>query len=592
MAVSARAVAPEYARSAIADDLAAQVKEIANSTMVSRDRKERRITTTVRIAVVAATAYQEDRGEVVGTAIQMATAATRAAPSYAEVIARAIAFVPSVSRYAGAAGEVRAAAFAAARNRRKSPAGKLVRSAAAPRREEEPAAEAAPEASVAAPPAESAAPAEAPVAEAPVPAALAEQSQAAPQPAETAAPAEAANTMASDATGTGATSEDTSGEIKPSAHPGSISSPQPLIPLGDNGSVAVSADLGVRRDSNIFLGDANKVAATIYSATPGIEANYGQNTLAHMNADYRESFNRYSDHAAPGVSLASTDAAFGYDDGTLKIGLNGDYNQLYQNNIGILSITGTELIRSNVTDFGGTFESGLFSKFAAGVGATYNRVEYTNVPGLFGSKTVNVPFNLYYSITPKVDLSTGYTYSELIPDDNGLRSKGGYYNVGARGNFTARLTGGITAGYEVQRTPGVAKTGDLGLTGNLNYEITPKTSATLALTRDFATSAQGQVLKNGSYSLGVTSDMSNRWQLGVAATYRTLDYGPELYAFEQQLLATHRIDDYWEASFKLSFILTRWMSMNATYVLRNNRSTLPGVEFSDDVFGLDVLLHY
>jgi hypothetical protein len=576
--------ANDASRAAIAQDLGEQVKDIANTSLISREKKEKRIATTVRIAVVAATAYHQDRSEVVGIAAEMAAAAARAAPAYADVIARAVAFVPAVARYAGAAGEVRAAAFSAARNRQVRPAGKLVRKQKAPvsAPPEEMAETAAPAETTAAP--ETAAPAENPPTAAPpeAPATTA---------AETPSSGEAGQATPQGPPG-GTADEAGTTDMESNAHPASISSKQPLIPLGDNGSISVSTDLEARRDTNVFLSDTDKKAATILSAIPGADLDYGQNSLLHALFDYHESFNRYSDHVAPNVNLASASGDLGYTDGSFKVDANGQYQQLYQNNVGILSLTGTELIRSDVTSFGAGVESPLFSKIAAGLAVSDTRIEFVNTPGLFGSSSLAAPFDLYYGITPKVDLSLGYTYTELTPEGTGSIAKGNYYNVGARGNLTSKLKGGFTVGYQTENVPGAPLTHDLGLTSDLTLEITPKTSATLKAARDFATSAQGQVIKNGSYSLGLKSDISDQWQLAMGATYRSLNYGPELYSFENSLLAQKRIDEYWEGSLQISYVVARWLIVSAGYVIRDNRSTLPGVEFGDDVFSLDLKFQY
>jgi hypothetical protein len=579
--------ANDASTAAIAVDLGEQVKEIANTGLISREKKEKRIATTVRIAVVAATAYHQDRGEVGGIAVEMAAAASRAAPAYADVIARAVAFVPAVARYAGAAGEVRAAAMSAARNRQVRSAGKLVRKQKAPA----PAAEEMQEAP-AAPPAETAAATEAPAAASEPAAPVATEAPAnTVATAETPSAAEAGQAMAQ-GTASQAAEETGAADMESNAKPASISSKQPLIPLGDNASLTVSTDLGVRRDTNVFLSPTDKQGATILSVTPGAGLDFGQNSLFHGLFDYHESFNRYSGNVAPNVNLASASGDLGYNDGSFKVDANGQYQQLYQNNIGILSITGTELIRSNVTNFGGSVETPLFSKMAAGLAVSDSRIEFVDTPGLYGNTALAAPFNLYYGITPKVDLSIGYTFTELTPDQMGAIAKGNYYNVGARGNFTSKLSGGVTVGYQTEQVPGSPVTHDLGLTSDVTLEITPKTSMSLKAVRDFADSAQGQVIRNGSYSLNFKSDFSDQWQMTLGATYRTLNYGPELYTFESALLNQKRIDEYWEGNFQISYIITRWLSATAGYLLRDNRSTLPGVEFSDDVFSLDIRFQY
>jgi len=95
--------------------LAQEVREIADTSMISRAKKEKRISTAVRVAVVAGTAYRSDPDEIVGIAAELAAAAAGAAPHFADVISKAAAFAPTVARIEGSSGRIRTAAYAGAR---------------------------------------------------------------------------------------------------------------------------------------------------------------------------------------------------------------------------------------------------------------------------------------------------------------------------------------------------------------------------------------------------------------------------------------------------------------------------------------------
>ena len=110
----------ESARVAISDPapalaLAETVGAIAGKAKVSRERKARQISDTVRSAVVAAAKNVSDPGAVLASAKQLAAAAAVAAPDFVEAIAGAASFAPAVAKVRGGSAQVRATAYAATR---------------------------------------------------------------------------------------------------------------------------------------------------------------------------------------------------------------------------------------------------------------------------------------------------------------------------------------------------------------------------------------------------------------------------------------------------------------------------------------------
>ena len=553
-------------RSALAASLYSQVSEIAGSVTISSSKKEKRIATAVRVAVIAGAAYKSDPEAVLAVAVELARAAARAAPRYADTIANAAAFAPPVARIDGSAGRIRTATYAAA----KGPKGKRPKPAPQPAAAQEPAAP----------------PAEAPHAEAPAPASVDSSAEAAAPAQGNAAPSATVSEPAPQApdmgSGDTASADASMSDRAPAA---------PRMTQGENSKLSVTDNTTVERDNNIFISNTNKVADTIYMFEPGLDFHTGDNALNHAALSYQENFIEYAAHKAPDVSLADVNGAFGYDDGSLKLNGKAYYQQLFQNNLDVLTVGPQALIRSNVVDADGVGELAIGAKTGVSLGADYNKTTYQSDAYVSGS-TISLPLDFYFKLTPKVDLFAGYTYSLFRPDTTGPEAKDGYYHVGARGVFTAKLSGTVSAGYLTREVPGAFRNNSLGFNGNLAYEVTAKTSASLAFSRDYTASALGQNLRNSTFTLGVVTEISPQWEIGETVNYRNLNYGPQVFLLENTLVNEERIDNYWTGTVHLSYIYSRWLTASAAVTIRNDRSSVSQIDFADNVLSFTLGLRY
>jgi hypothetical protein len=540
----------------LARELAAQVSEINHSSMISRAKKEKRIATAVRVAVVAATAYKQDPDEILGIGVTLAAEAARAAPPFTEVIARAVSFAPAIAGIDGASSRIRTAAFAAAkgpeaRRQRTEPVTEYARTSAPP----------------------------AAVAEvAPV------QAQSSSPEAET-----AARPVTNETATSSPAAENAAGENTLSSNPTTGSKAY----LGSNSAINLTAELGAKYDDNVFWTQTDKVGDTIVWVAPGAEYRFGQNSLAHGGINYKESFARYLNNSAPQVDLGTGSADFGYADELLTLTSSASYNQLDQNNPDVLAQQRRALLRSDVFSLGGNAESHLTPKISAKLGVDYSHTDY-KTPGLVSTQHEDVPLNIYFITTPKLDLSTGVTYALDRPDGGGPTGRNMYYNVGLRGALTPKLGAVFSVGEQTQKVADNPMQHLLGFDGSFIYEVTPKTNAVLAASRGFGVSALGESLVNGSYSLGVTTDLTPQWQVGGNLTYRTVDYGSAVYTPPPYNLPEliRRKDNYWESGLTVSYLYSQWLTASANYTHRNNQSTLSGAEFSDNILSLMLGLRY
>jgi hypothetical protein len=546
--------APPASLATQARELSAQVSEISHSTMISRTKKEKRIATAVRVAVVAATAYKQDPGEIMGIGLELAAAAARAAPPFTEVIANAISFAPAIARIDGAASRIRTEAFAAAktpesRRQRKAPATEYVRTATPPSVSAETAAEQTPARS-----------------------------------AESEMPTRSATSEA-------ATRSSDIDYIASAKLPSPSPTTESKAYLGANSSLSLTADVGARYDDNIFWSQNNKVGDTIVSAAPGVEYRFGQNSLAHGGISYKETFARYLDNSAPQVDLGTGSADFGYADEKLTLAGSASYNQLDQNNPDILQRQA--LLRSNVFGVGGSAESQLTAKISAKLGVDYSHTGYQTA-GLVDYQHEDVPLSLYFITTPKLDLSAGVTYGVDRPDGGGPTGKDLYYNVGVRGSLTPKLSAEFSVGEQTRKVANYPGQHLLGFDGSFTYEVTPKTNAVLALSRGFSVSALGESLVNGTYRLGLTTDLTPQWQVGTNLTYRSVDYGTTVFVPPLNILPEliRRKDNYWEGGLSVTYLYSQRVSASLNYTYRGNQSNIPAAEFNDNILGLMLGLRY
>ena len=106
--------AAQYTAADVESVLALQVAELASSTKLTPQAKQKRIADLVRKTVIAATANAKDPEQAVQIAVGLATAAASAVPEYSQFIINAVVSIPSIASVDGAMDAVRSAVVGAA----------------------------------------------------------------------------------------------------------------------------------------------------------------------------------------------------------------------------------------------------------------------------------------------------------------------------------------------------------------------------------------------------------------------------------------------------------------------------------------------
>lgn len=347
----------------------------------------------------------------------------------------------------------------------------------------------------------------------------------------------------------------------------------PFMAIGDGAELFITGKAGVRSDDNIYL-SATETDDIIFDINPGLELTFGKGSQLTGVLTLVDSFAVYNDNSNLNTQLFNGGFRSLFDDGKMKLGFNVAYAELNQNAADIRGLT-----RRDVFSTSGNAEVEVSPIASIGGGISFDHENYKRV-GYIDNNTLAVPLDFFYRPPgmPKVDLSFGYRYRSYEVDV-GPDSKDHYLNVGARGNFTPKLTGRFTIGWNQRKLqPGGTKNG-LGLDASFSYEVSPKTSLQLGASSDYGTSPQGQQQRNSTINATLITKLDEQWSVNGGLSYRAINYGS-------------RTDDFFEGSLGATYILDSNVNLVGAYVYRSYKSDLAGSEFTNNVFSIAANFRY
>lgn len=350
----------------------------------------------------------------------------------------------------------------------------------------------------------------------------------------------------------------------------------PFMAVGDNAELFVTASAAVQLDSNIYLDAKNEKNDTIFNFTPGVDLVFGKSSATSGNVYFRDEIRRYNDNDAQNANLASVGLNSKYSNGVTKADFNASYAETAQNSNDV-KLSG-DIVRRNMTNLGGKFEFGISEKTVIGIGAAFEKTAYKQA-SFVDSNIWSMPVDVYYQASPKLDWSVGYRYRSSDLAGAARDSADHFLSIGARGEFTPKLSGQVRVGY-TNRTFDVGSDESLfGVDGNLTYLYSDKTSYRFTFGNDFGSSGTGESTKNLSFGLNADSKFTEQWQMSVGVNYKTTEY-------------PKRTDDYLTGLVSVTYVYNNYVNFNASLTLNNNSSDLAGAEFSQNIFSLGANVRY
>jgi len=388
-----------------------------------------------------------------------------------------------------------------------------------------------------------------------------------------------------------------------SAAAAAVSQAAPFLAVGDGAELFATGVLGVRADDNVLLASGQRGSPEkddiIFDVVPGLELDFGKNAQWQGSVTVQETFNRYVDNKDLDADLFSGDLVTKYDDGKAKANFNVGYHALNQNTADVRGTVDGRLVRRDITSAAASGEVVISEIASVGAGLTYSHENYHPI-NYVDSDTTTLPINFYYKWTPKLDLSAGFQYRNyqvqnrgdlralnptVDPRAIGPNSQDYFYNIGARGEFTPKLTGKVAVGYTQRKTSYFPNRDLLGVDSSLAFEVSPKTTLQAGLSNDFGTSPQGEQQKNLTANLLASTKLTEQWSANAGISYRGISYGST---------ATRggRNDDYWEGTLGAAYVLNANIRLVGAYVYRTYKSDLASSEFDNNVFSIAANLRY
>jgi hypothetical protein len=349
-----------------------------------------------------------------------------------------------------------------------------------------------------------------------------------------------------------------------------------FMAIGDNAELFLTGSAAIRFDDNIYLDQANEQDDMIWSFAPGFDVVFGQGSATQGNIYYREEFLKYSDASNQDTSLSNVGIKTRYDGGKSKFDLGFTYNQLSQNDNDVRA-TG-DLVRRELTHFHASPEFGITEKSSLAIGVTYDRTNY-KPNGYIDNSVWSVPVDYYFEYSPKLDLSVGYRRRESDLGSGGIDSEDNFFNIGARGEFTPKVTGQLRVGFGMREFDTGGDDDQIGIDGSLAFEASSKTSYRFTLSNDFGSSASGDSTKNFALGLTAVSQVTQQMSWNAGLNYRAIEYST-------------REDDYFEGQIGLNYVYNTYLNFGASFTHRKNDSTTGGLDFSNNVFSFGANVRY
>lgn len=371
----------------------------------------------------------------------------------------------------------------------------------------------------------------------------------------------------------------------------------PLVSVGDFADVSFSGSSSARWTSNVFRDETNETEDRVLTVSPGFEVSFGRG-LSNLDLVLLTSYDivRYNDNEDLDTEMFHIRMIGGYRTSRWDVSVQLSFDEL-QSATGVANVT-ADLIESEDTRAKISGEYRLSPKFSFGSGIDFSKKEYIEPANQFANyDRLAIPLDLYYQLTPKVDLSVGYTHEvrELDPYTKpvdqlieGYETTTHFLNVGARGVLLPKLTGFFKLGYRVRDSestvgnPRDDSDGSLGLSSDLTWSATPKLTNKVKLDRDFNVSGEGTVTENSAVSVSSNYFLNSFWSFGSNLGYTLRSYQD----------SNDREDVQTSAGISVNYTPNKYWSFSGAYSYSDNDSDAVGNSYTDHMISLTAFLRY
>jgi hypothetical protein len=361
----------------------------------------------------------------------------------------------------------------------------------------------------------------------------------------------------------------------------------PFMAVGSSAEIFVTATAGIDFNDNVTLGNDYVAAGqsapsnpilneTVFKFAPGLSYEFGKNALMSGRLAYVESFESYSDSSDLDSALSDVSFNAKHSDGGSTTTAKASFKQLNQNSVDLQSPI---LSRRDVVNFGGEHEMDLSAKSSLLFGFDYTDTDYNQTS--FADRSVTeIPLRYFWDMNAKVDISLAVRYRETSSDFAGTGSNDLFYSIGARGDFTRKLSGFFRVGLTDRNLDVGSDRSSLGLNSDFTYRYSEKTQLTFGLSNDFGTSGVGDSQENFDVFVGFRANITPEFTLTSRISRREIDY------------FTRASDTFIQGSIGGEYTVNEYFQLLGRLNLQDNASGVVGGDFDNAVFSLSAKLRY
>lgn len=371
-----------------------------------------------------------------------------------------------------------------------------------------------------------------------------------------------------------------------------IAHSSPLIKINDDVSILFNGSSTLLWQSNLFFDDKEEEQELMLVFSPGVVANIGSRYSGFdMYIQASHEMQRLVDLSDLNDEYLHFDTVATYDGARLSLNARYSFDEK-QTTAGEQQAggIGTEVgfIKLNKTFAHIVGEYTLSPKFSFESGIRYGDRDFEDkAERLADVEYYSIPLNIFYELTPKLDLSLGYQYKleeVRTPNAEDFQRDLHFINMGARGDLFPKLKGSFRVGYNAVRPEGHNRNSDqtLGLNADLTYLTTPKLTSQLGLRRGFDVGSEGQSTETTAATIDINYIISIYY---TASLFTHLTYRDFKDGFEGQ-------DFIHQTGFRVSYVPNQYWNFGTGYSYFENDSNRIGQDFANHMLQVSAALRY
>jgi len=377
----------------------------------------------------------------------------------------------------------------------------------------------------------------------------------------------------------------------------------PLVSIGDSVDVFFNGSSSLEWQSNVFSDESDAVDDFKLTLSPGFEVNVGRGlSNVDLSIITRYDIVRFDEVTDLDNELFHIKAVGSYAGSRLSVNGLVSYDESQSNGADGNDNQKGKLSASETTAANLNGEYTLSPKFSFGAGVNYNHREYAEGSSA-DRDTYTIPLDIFYELTPKVDLSIGYTYTstEVSSTVSGASEVSGYdkeqhfVNVGARGDLLPKLNGSFKIGFNTMDSDDPStrdgngpegrsdrdSDSSLGLDASFTYLATAKVNTQLSLNRNFDVAGQGESTEATRVDLSANYSINTQYTATANLGYTLREY-----------VDTGREDDNYRTGVSLSYVPNQYWRFSTGYNYTENSSSDAGQSYEAHVINVSASLRY